>query len=74
MFVFVDDYEIAEILSKVKLFKRNVEDDYPKRIKYLRRDNRGEYLFNEFLRFCDEHGIKYLKALCREGSLVHIKL
>lgn len=71
---FIDDYsrktwiyflrskESDEVLGRFKEFKVQVENLSGKRIKVLRSDNGGEYIFGRFRDFCIEAGIK--KEFC----------
>ena len=45
-------------LSKFLEFKELVEKDTGKHVKALRRENGGEYISNEFKKFCNKEGIE----------------
>lgn len=47
-----------EAFDKFKVFKALVENEVDLKIKYLRSDRGGEYISDEFLYFCEQHGIK----------------
>lgn len=47
-----------EALTYFMQFKMMVEKEFNSVLKCLRTDNGGEFLSQEFLRFCEEHGIK----------------
>lgn len=65
--VFVDDFsrytwvkflkEKSEALSKFTEFKIAVEKEFGVKIKCLRSDNGGEYMSNDFFKYCDDNGI-----------------
>ena len=65
---FIDDFsrktwlyllkEKSEAFEVFKKFKSMVENESGKTIKILRSDRGGEYKLNEFIEFCDLHGIK----------------
>lgn len=65
---FIDDYsrkgwvyllkEKSQALESFKQFKRKVETETGKVVKALRTDRGGEYLSDDFKRFCLKHGIK----------------
>ncbi|KAJ0809226.1 putative RNA-directed DNA polymerase [Helianthus annuus] len=65
---FIDDYsrkawvyllkEKSETFENFKVFKSKVETETGKKVKGLRTDRGGEYLSEEFKRFCMDHGIK----------------
>ncbi|KAI3768676.1 hypothetical protein L2E82_19506 [Cichorium intybus] len=65
---FIDDYsrkgwvylltEKSQALESFKDFKDKVEKETGKVVKALRTDRGGEYLSNEFSKFCREHGIR----------------
>ena len=46
-----------EAFHYFKNFKVEVENQIERKIKRLRDDSGGEYIFNEFCKFCVEHGI-----------------
>ena len=66
--LFVDDYtrmtwlyllkKKSEAFDCFQTFKEFVENECDKKIKCLRSDNGGEYVSNEFNKFCDVNGIK----------------
>nr|DAD37292.1 TPA_asm: hypothetical protein HUJ06_007933 [Nelumbo nucifera] len=68
MMVVVDDFSRyswvyflenkSEVLTHFTQFKMMVKKEFSSVIKCLRTDNGGEFLSHEFLRFCEEHGIK----------------
>ena len=41
-----------------KWYKERVEKEIEKRLKCLRSDREGEFMFDEFTNFCNENGIK----------------
>ena len=41
------------------LYKAEVENIHEKKIKAFRSDRGGEYLSNEFIKFCDDSGIAH---------------
>lgn len=47
-----------EALTYFMQFKMMVEKEFNSILKCLRTNNGGEFLSQEFLRFCEEHGIK----------------
>ena len=65
---FIDDYSKKvwvyflknkfEAFAKFKKWKAEVENQTGRKIKCLRSDNGIEYKYGEFLKFCEEHGIK----------------
>ena len=40
-----------------KVYKAEVENQLGKKIKIIRSDRGGEYFSNEFIVFCEDHGI-----------------
>ena len=48
----------SEAFAKFKKWKAEVENQTGRKIKCLRSDNGTEYKDGEFLKFCEEHGIK----------------
>jgi transposase InsO family protein len=50
--------EKSEAFEKFKIFKVHVENETNLKIKCLRLDNGGEFISNEFNKFCETHGIK----------------
>lgn len=50
--------EELEAFSKFKAFKALVEKETDKNLKCLRSDRGGEFTSNEFVRYCNENGIK----------------
>nr|GEX46411.1 hypothetical protein [Tanacetum cinerariifolium] len=66
--LFVDDYSRmcwvyfltskSEAFEFFKKFKALTENQCNRKLKILRTDRGGEFLSNEFSRFCDEYGIK----------------
>ena len=66
--VFVDDFSRfswvyflehkSEAFSKFIQFKHDVEKEFKLKIKCLRTDNGGEFLSNDFMEYCKEHGIQ----------------
>ncbi|GJS05933.1 integrase [Tanacetum coccineum] len=66
--LFVDDYSRmcwvyflkskSEAFDFFKKFKALAENQCNRKLKILRTDRGGEFLSNEFSRFCDEYGIK----------------
>lgn len=65
---FIDDYsrktwvyllkQKSETFAVFKRFKALVEKEIGKYIKVLRSDRGGEYMLNNFMEFCQDHGIK----------------
>jgi transposase InsO family protein len=65
---FIDDYSRkawvyflknkSEAFAKFKIWKAEVENQTGRKIKCLRIDNGTEYRDGDFLKFCEEHGIK----------------
>uniref|UniRef100_A0A2N9GG47 CCHC-type domain-containing protein n=1 Tax=Fagus sylvatica TaxID=28930 RepID=A0A2N9GG47_FAGSY len=65
---FIDDYSRkawvyflknkSEAFAKFKIWKAEVENQTRRKIKCLRTDNGTEYRDGDFLKFCEEHGIK----------------
>jgi hypothetical protein len=65
---FIDDYSRkawiyflknkSETFAKFKIWKAEVENQTGRKIKCLRTDNGTEYRDGDFLKFCEEHGIK----------------
>ena len=65
---FIDDYSRKawvyflknkfKAFAKFKIQKAEVENQTRRKIKYLRTDNGTEYRDGDFLKFCEEHGIK----------------
>ena len=66
--LFVDDYsrmmivmylkEKSKALQKFEWYMARVEKETRKRVKWLRSDRGGEFIWNEFNNFCIERGIK----------------
>eukprot|EP00253_Pinus_taeda_P035154 PITA_35154 len=64
---FIDDYtrktwvfllkQKSEVFERFRQYKALVENQSGHYIKVLRTDRGGEYISNDFLRFCREHGI-----------------
>jgi transposase InsO family protein len=64
----VDDYTImtavyflknkSEAFENFKIYKEMVENEIDSKIKCLRCDNGGEFTSNEFMDYCNNHGIK----------------
>uniref|UniRef100_A0A2N9EZR3 CCHC-type domain-containing protein n=1 Tax=Fagus sylvatica TaxID=28930 RepID=A0A2N9EZR3_FAGSY len=48
----------SEAFAKFKIWKAKVENQTGRKIKYLRIDNGTEYRDGDFLKFCEEYGIK----------------
>ena len=48
----------SEAFNYFQTFKEFVENECERKIKCLRSDNGGEYVSNEFNKFCDVNGIK----------------
>ena len=67
--VFVDDFSRfswvyflehkSEAFSKFIKFKHVVEKEFELKIKCLHTDNGGEFLSNDFMEYCKEHGIQH---------------
>jgi transposase InsO family protein len=51
-----------EALHYFKIYRGEVENQFAKKIKYLRSDRGGEYFSNEFFEFCAVHGIIHEKT------------
>ena len=47
----------SEALEQFKIFKAWAENQTQKSVKSLRSDIEGEYVFKDFKRFCEDHGI-----------------
>jgi len=66
--VLVDDYtrmtwicllkKKSEAFESFRIFKELVENEANMKIKCLRLDNGGKFTSNEFMNYCEEHGIK----------------
>ena len=66
--LFIDDYSRMcwigfikhkdQALEKFQSFKALAENESDLKIKCLRSDRGGEYTSEEFLEFCEKHGIK----------------
>ncbi|KAK8952413.1 hypothetical protein KSP39_PZI003695 [Platanthera zijinensis] len=52
----------AEVLDRFKDFKNLVENQFERKVKFLRSDNRGEYCSDAFERYCTEQGIARQKT------------
>ena len=48
----------SEMFAKFKLWKAKVENQTGKKVKCLMTDNDTEYTNDEFMDFCEQHGIK----------------
>ena len=48
----------SEAFDVFKRFKSMIENESGQTIKILRSDGGGEYKLNEFIEFCNYHGIK----------------
>ena len=48
----------SEVFAKFKIWKAKVENQTGRKIKCLRTDNGIEYRDGDFLKFCEEYGIK----------------
>ena len=48
----------SETFNCFQVFKELTENEIDMKIKCLRSDNGGEFVSNEFNRYCDENGIK----------------
>jgi transposase InsO family protein len=55
LYLLKQKYEAFDVFKK---FKSMVENESGQTIKILRSDRGGEYKLNEFIEFCDIHGIK----------------
>ena len=65
---FIDDYSRktwvyflknkSEAFAKFKVWKAEVKNQTGRKIKCLRTNNGTEYRDGDFLKFCEEHGIK----------------
>ncbi|KAK0595628.1 hypothetical protein LWI29_008485 [Acer saccharum] len=68
MLVLVDDFtrfvwvyfvkNKSDVLEKFKEFKETMENLFEKRIRVLRTDNGGEYVFDDFMSFYRSQGIR----------------
>lgn len=47
-----------DVLQTFKMFRRKVETETGERIKVLRTDRGGEFLSNEFTKYCNETGLE----------------
>ena len=54
--------EKLEAFQKFKWYLARVEKETRKKLKCLRSDKRGEFIYNEFNEFCNEKGIKGQKS------------
>ena len=64
----VDDYTIMttvfflknklEAFENFKIYKEIVENEMDSKIKWLRSNNGRDFTSNEFMEYCDRHGIK----------------
>lgn len=50
--------EKLEALDRFNIFKSMVENEMDTRVKCLRSGRGGDFRSNEFVRFCEENGIK----------------
>ncbi|XP_059281162.1 uncharacterized protein LOC132034831 [Lycium ferocissimum] len=50
--------EKSEALSKLAEFKTIMEKEFGVKIKCLHSDNGGEYMSNDFFKYCDDNGIR----------------
>jgi transposase InsO family protein len=67
--LFVDDYSRfswlyllkhkSDVLTTFTHFKNTIENQLSKKIKFLRTDCGGEYTSNEFIAYCNSHGITH---------------
>ena len=65
---FIDDYSRyttiyitktkGELIKVFKLYKNEVENLHESKIKSIKSDNGSEYTSNEFIKFCEDNGIK----------------
>lgn len=50
--------EKSETLMHFKFFMKKAENEFQRRIKCLRTNNRGYFISKEFQEFSEEHGIR----------------
>ena len=48
----------SEVFSQFFQFKTRVEQEFGCNIKCMRTNNGGEYMFEEFLTYCEKHGLE----------------
>jgi hypothetical protein len=48
----------SKAFRNFKIFKELVENEMDSRIKFLISDNGGEFISKEFMKFCEENGVK----------------
>jgi transposase InsO family protein len=55
----------SESFENFKIYKEMVENEMDSKIKFLRYDNRREFTSNEFMDYCNNHGIKRKFSVAR---------
>nr|GEY04925.1 retrovirus-related Pol polyprotein from transposon TNT 1-94 [Tanacetum cinerariifolium] len=53
----------SEVFNTFKKWKATVENETNLRVKYLKSNNGGEYISQEFIEYCSKNGIRMLKTV-----------